>query len=125
MLKAERYYPKIKNLIYSLMTKYGVNEQNREDLYNTAYLGYLKSLKSYKKGKSSLVTWCYYGIRKELQLYCKLYYHTSGFSKHRTKVMPQEIVVCNDTIEQVHYNDPLQSLIDKECEEEIEKLEKK
>lgn len=105
------------------MLKYGCNNQNREDLYNTAYLGYLKGLKTYKKGKSSLVTWCYYSIRKELQLYCKLYYQTSGFSKHREKVMPKEIIVDNSMTEQIHYSDPCQALIAKEYQKALDDLD--
>ena len=122
MTRAEKYFPLVKNVIFSLMIKYGVNGQNREDLYQTAYLGYLKGLKTYKKGKSSIVTWCYYSIRKELQTFCKCYHQTSGFSKHREKVMPREIIVSSDTIEQVHYQTPLQEILDKEMIEALDSI---
>jgi RNA polymerase sigma factor (sigma-70 family) len=125
MLNPEKHYPEIKNVIFSLMAKYGVNNQNREDMLQSAYLGYLKALKTYNKKKSSLVTWCFYAIRKELQEFCKSYYLTSGFSNHRSKTMPKEKIVNIDSVElnELKINKtPCQEMIDAEFEEAIKKI---
>jgi len=125
MLDPEENYPKVKNIIYSLMLKYGVSSQNREDMLQACYLGYLKALKTYKRGKSSLTTWCFYAIRKELQQFCKLYYATSGFSNHRNKVMPKEKITGIEETTSVTNRSPIDELIDKEYENAIKDLLKK
>lgn len=99
MTPKPEHYEKYKYLIYRLIAQYKFPPDYVPDALSAGYLGISRALKTYKKGKSSVCTWCFIHIRKEIQKLKNGIFFTTASPK--TRQTANEELCTIDFIDQV------------------------
>ena len=76
-------------MIFGIIRSYA-NQWNFEDMKQAAELGFMRALRTYKKGKAGLGTWVFIKVRKECQNQKQLEYITTSCSETRRHLPVEE-----------------------------------